>query len=187
MYRTKMASAAIASLIAGAMSFWAAPASAVVVTDPTDTYTVNGSFTNQIDPTITGTLTVDLKTDQITAASISTGGGFGTFTTIGLQGSLGPNYFVDLTNSSPFTFFLVLDTSSTLFGGQTTTIDPISDFTVFGFPCVTCGSFTGELTVQPTGLQTAVPEPSTWAMIILGFLGIGLIARRRPNTTLRLA
>ena len=27
----------------------------------------------------------------------------------------------------------------------------------------------------------AVPEPSTWAMMILGFLGIGFLARRRRN------
>jgi hypothetical protein len=34
----------------------------------------------------------------------------------------------------------------------------------------------------------AVPEPSTWAMMILGFLGIGLMAyRRRTSSTLRLS
>jgi outer membrane lipase/esterase len=33
-------------------------------------------------------------------------------------------------------------------------------------------------------LQGAVPEPSTWAMMILGFAGIGLLAYRRRNTAL---
>jgi PEP-CTERM motif len=33
----------------------------------------------------------------------------------------------------------------------------------------------------------AVPEPATWAMMILGFLGVGLLAYRRKNGTLRLA
>jgi hypothetical protein len=28
---------------------------------------------------------------------------------------------------------------------------------------------------------TAVPEPSTWAMLILGFCGLGFLARRRKN------
>jgi hypothetical protein len=28
---------------------------------------------------------------------------------------------------------------------------------------------------------TAVPEPSTWAMMILGFAGIGVLAYRRNN------
>jgi hypothetical protein len=32
---------------------------------------------------------------------------------------------------------------------------------------------------------SAVPEPSTWAMMILGFAGIGFMAyRRRPNPAL---
>jgi len=37
-------------------------------------------------------------------------------------------------------------------------------------------------------LQTAVPEPSTWAMMILGFAGVGFLAYRRRNqgTVLRL-
>jgi hypothetical protein len=30
----------------------------------------------------------------------------------------------------------------------------------------------------------AVPEPSTWAMMILGFLGVGIMAYRRNNKTL---
>jgi hypothetical protein len=33
-------------------------------------------------------------------------------------------------------------------------------------------------------VATAVPEPSTWAMMILGFLGIGFIACRRKNQSL---
>jgi hypothetical protein len=33
------------------------------------------------------------------------------------------------------------------------------------------------------GITAAVPEPSTWAMMILGFLGVGLMSRRRRNTT----
>jgi hypothetical protein len=36
---------------------------------------------------------------------------------------------------------------------------------------------TGSITVQISG----VPEPSTWAMMILGFLGVGFVAYRRKN------
>lgn len=37
-------------------------------------------------------------------------------------------------------------------------------------------------------LTTDVPEPSTWAMMVLGFLGLGVMAyRRRANTAFRLA
>lgn len=32
---------------------------------------------------------------------------------------------------------------------------------------------------------TAVPEPATWAMMLLGFAGIGLTVRRRPVVALR--
>jgi PEP-CTERM motif len=185
MFKVRMAAAAA---IAGAMSFWAIPASAVTI-DPTDTYTVSGSYTVGFDPSITGTLTVDLKTDTVTAANINTGssqsGGFGTFTTISNQGTdpfNNKDYFVDLTNSSGESFFLVLDTTSTLFGGKTTTIDPSSDFfNRFGGPCGSCDNFTGSLVVQ------AVPEPSTWAMIVLGFLGVGFVACRRTTPGLQLA
>ena len=34
-----------------------------------------------------------------------------------------------------------------------------------------------------TGLQSAVPEPSTWAMLILGFAGIGFMGYRRTRIT----
>ena len=34
---------------------------------------------------------------------------------------------------------------------------------------------------------TAVPEPSTWAMMILGFAGVGFLAHRRRKQALQLA
>jgi hypothetical protein len=37
------------------------------------------------------------------------------------------------------------------------------------------------------GFTAAVPEPSTWAMMILGFFGIGFSAYRRKQRVLRLA
>jgi len=36
-------------------------------------------------------------------------------------------------------------------------------------------------------IAAAVPEPSTWAMMILGFCGLGFMAYRRKNSALRLA
>jgi hypothetical protein len=180
-----------------AASLWTAPTSAAVVLD---TYTVNGSYTNSIDPAITGTLTVNLMTDKITAADIKTGsifsGGFGEFTTITGQGSLGgpgkgQDYMVDLTNGAGVSLVLVLDTRSTLFGGQTTTIDGRSDFFFGLIPCFTCSDFTGSLAISSDpGSSTvagAVPEPSTWAMMILGFLGVGFLAYRNRGKALRLA
>jgi hypothetical protein len=37
------------------------------------------------------------------------------------------------------------------------------------------------------GAVAPVPEPSTWAMMILGFLGLGFLAYRRSGSTLRIA
>jgi hypothetical protein len=35
--------------------------------------------------------------------------------------------------------------------------------------------------LEPTNLTSPVPEPSTWAMMILGFLGVGFVAYRRKS------
>jgi PEP-CTERM motif len=37
------------------------------------------------------------------------------------------------------------------------------------------------------GPVAAAPEPSTWAMMILGFLGLGFLAHRRKNSAIRFA
>jgi PEP-CTERM motif len=43
----------------------------------------------------------------------------------------------------------------------------------------TCGNCTADFTVAITSAVGAVPEPSTWAMMILGFAGIGFMAYRQ--------
>jgi hypothetical protein len=48
--------------------------------------------------------------------------------------------------------------------------------------------FLGEdLSVNYQAVLGGVPEPSTWAMMILGFFGLGFMAYRRKNGALRLA
>ena len=42
-------------------------------------------------------------------------------------------------------------------------------------------------TITSSEEVTAVPEPSTWAMMILGFCGIGFMTYRRKNGVIRLA
>ena len=54
-----------------------------------------------------------------------------------------------------------------------------------GFPVATPGAGNfgdAQLTVAVTG----VPEPTTWALLILGFVGIGVLSRRRKNGAFRL-
>jgi hypothetical protein len=199
MVRGRVACAAVAMIVAMAVSFSVVPASATVA-DVTDTYTVTGSYFNFIDPTITGTLTIDLTIDKVTSANINTGssssGGFGTFTLITGQGGFGPggrDYIVDLNNGAGITLALVLDTRSTLFGGSPTTIDPRSDFifnSIFGpIPCFTCIDFQGSIAVSSSGaglggVAGGVPEASTWAMMILGFFGLGCFAHCRKQSRL---
>jgi hypothetical protein len=49
------------------------------------------------------------------------------------------------------------------------------------------GNFTGTMTPITTEVA-AVPEPSTWAMMILGFMGMGVMAyRRKSRSTFRFA
>jgi PEP-CTERM motif len=43
------------------------------------------------------------------------------------------------------------------------------------------------VTSRGTVAISAVPEPSTWAMMILGFFGVGFLAYRQKNGALRLA
>jgi hypothetical protein len=40
----------------------------------------------------------------------------------------------------------------------------------------------GELFTEVEGLPSPVPEPSTWAMMVLGFLGLGFAGYRRVRT-----
>jgi len=73
-----------------------------------------------------------------------------------------------------------LDYSDRLFDGVLNTTD--NSYTQQGFDVRTDGTFT-------TGAIGAVPEPSTWAMMILGFCGLGFMAYRREQNgpALRLA
>jgi hypothetical protein len=53
-------------------------------------------------------------------------------------------------------------------------------------PCDSCTvDFMAQFSVP--GLQGGVPEPATWAMMLLGFCGIAFQMRRRRNTAVRIA
>ena len=41
--------------------------------------------------------------------------------------------------------------------------------------------------MNATAVAEAAPEPSTWAMMILGFLGLGFLAYRRKDGAIRFA
>jgi hypothetical protein len=47
------------------------------------------------------------------------------------------------------------------------------------YECNNCSPF--RAITGGEAISSAVPEPSTWAMMILGFTGVGLLAYRRRN------
>jgi len=50
-----------------------------------------------------------------------------------------------------------------------------------------CLVYPQNVTASPGFLSPAVPEPSAWAMMILGFFGVGFMAYRRRNQNAALA
>ncbi len=85
------------------------------------------------------------------------------------SGTGGPTQNVsDPTQSGVFT--------GTLVAGDTYTIG------LNGNPNIqTAGNLTGHMNGDFSWSISAVPEPSTWAMLILGFAGMGMLAYRRRN------
>ena len=57
----------------------------------------------------------------------------------------------------------------------------------FGFFVNSIDALEGRADIAVTGITAAVPEPSTWAMIILGFAGVGFVAYRRKRNGSALA
>jgi PEP-CTERM motif len=174
--RGKFVMAALSGVV---MAISAVPAKALQVVT-TYNYDVNGLYTNLIDPPFFGTLTVDATLQTVISASIDFGSPFGSFSDILSQQDSSGKYTLVLDNAN-WDFNLVLDTTASLFGGQATTIDGLSNFTTVGCrsPCAALGQpISGDLTIA------AVPEPSTWAMMILGFLGIGTMTYRRRKSAM---
>jgi PEP-CTERM motif len=180
MSSVKFKAFATALFVTAGIAFSSAASATIMVTSFDYTIT-NGGYTNLSDPPITGTIDVTtVPSDGVVSANI-VAGTFGTFTNVVSGSNFGSDYLVVLSNSN-YQFDLVLDTKSSLFNGTGATIDSAqSYFTPNGFPCfdsVLCASgapFTGTLTIS------AVPEPSTWAMMILGFAGVGFMAYRRKS------
>ena len=90
----------------------------------------------------------------------------------------------------------VVPTLWTDFYNPTAGVMPASVTTNFGYKCIAGDFCNGFLYVNSTdGIQIAnstvslvdlsttpaVPEPSTWAMLLLGFAGIGFMAYRRKR------
>ena len=113
--------------------------------------------------------------------------------TIDFTNDLAGNYWVSLTTSTPELLFTALTiTPITGSGSITYAGPPTSAITLlpgslgvgsynlsFSGNSPTGGTESGNLT-----FRMAVPEPSTWGMMLLGFAGIGFAMRRRPRPVL---
>jgi hypothetical protein len=117
-----------------------------------------------------------------------------TFTaTIDFSNDLAGNYWVSLNTSTPDLLFTALTItpitgsgSITYVGGPTSAITLLAGSLGVGSYHLTFsgnspsgGAEAGSLT-----FRTAVPEPGTWALMLLGFGGIGLALRRRRRPAL---
>jgi hypothetical protein len=165
---------------------------------------------------ITGGVSVDVKlTDPLTESFVTTGGhttfAFNLSPHAGITdaniGNLTPSASFTVLSPAPGSFpdpsygpFLYGITCSACTGGSVHTPGPL-DFTisgittqnflnvdgyVFAADLLGLGGGTGAVAGDP--LVASVPEPATWAMMMLGFLGVGFMAyRRKSQTSFRLA
>ena len=156
----------------------------VTVTDITDGVSVDVTLTNGATFVTTGgghesfALNLSVGTLASTAFSVTTAG----FQVDGAQSPPASGNFTNGLGSTAGT------------GGSNSVPGPL-DFTITGvttadfiannlgffFAADLLTSTTGEVGATSTVI-TAVPEPSTWAMLILGFAGIGFMAYRRRNS-----
>jgi hypothetical protein len=134
----------------------------------------DGSYSPVIsgDPGIlTGTFTFDATTVQITSAAVQLSGYALPLTDISFQGSQGLNsdYLFRIVNNEG-RFGGGLDTLSLLLNGLPVKINPDSIIQIGpdSLPAV-----------QGTFFAATVPEPSTWAMLLIGFAGIGFAGYRK--------
>ncbi len=165
-YLATSAAAALAVCIA------AAPASAVeVVLENGGDGELSGEFGMTVSTAgaFTRLFTFFLPESGFTGATISTIGSARNnidFTSVTLNGQA---FSLSGPGVAEFGF---IDALATMSGQQTLTVNGISGGN---------GSFAGTIAFQP-GVMGAVPEPSTWAFMLLGFGAIGYGMRRRKQT-----
>ncbi len=153
-------------------------------------FQVSGAFTNA--GTYSGTLSIDMTSGQIAAADITLPGY--EFNGSIFQGadyqSIPATYFVQVFQSVGDIFLqlafttpgatpgsLIGFTNGSIFS-ESVFSDTLGDIDTTYL--VNHGVITGSVGTV-TAIAAAVPEPSTWAMMALGFAGVGFMAYRRKS------
>lgn len=157
--------------------------------DTIDTFSVSDQLVSASISlaTITGDLAIDVTTGEVSRANISV--------VVGANPSINLtsfNQFVDTANSGVNVLIqdggdldldIYTNTSNGLFpstfvGGSV--IFGLDTFFLSGGSILFTSFGAGTLTFESSlDTVTAVPEPSTWAMLLLGFIGIGFMAVRK--------
>jgi hypothetical protein len=191
-------------LIALALLLILTPARAdIIAVDFTVAGTWFGTGTNtppfglSTNPSLNGEVVIDTTKTGVAAfvgLDWVTGTRAWTLSDIAPDGALGAQPAVSYYSNGVFQNFSLLFTNqgsgNYVFSGDwggppqsvagTASITDTDDGHYYSYSCNACARITGVREVS------AVPEPSTWAMMILGFLGLGFLAYRRKGS-LRIA
>jgi hypothetical protein len=169
-------------LVAAALVFAPAAASAAItVFDVTGTAqnvsgVALGTCASNATCNFSGTLGMDVALGALLTVDITFPGLSGPFNTLGPQNSAPPNGWT-FTAGNGFDD-LTLDFTTTPTPGS---LVGFAGGTITGLQVDERVTMNGTLllyTVQSGGSITAVPEPATWAMMLLGFAGLGFAFRR---------
>ena len=188
------------SLIAGDMLVAAPPAFATLITY--ELVGVTATQPNGLIDTLSGTFTIDTNSSSyVTNSQLFDNGNSGLVqpATYSISSGDAPSelHFFNLSD----TFMIDIDFSPVLGTNNPAPIDLINYYNAYPTGCptgvgcqygsggpfsfissATGTSVTGEaVPIAFSPSPSAVPEPSTWAMMILGFLGLGWMAYRRKT------
>jgi hypothetical protein len=162
------------------MSFAAAaPASAAPIV-----YNISGGMFAD-GTAFTGGFTYETSNNSISAFDVNTNAGVlpafhyvdansGAY----VGGGAGPNNFITIADTG--TRYFNFSFASSLATGASQSISTSSSY-----ECNNCGTF--RRVTAGTVSTGAVPEPATWAMMILGMGAVGFAMRRKSNVTTRVA
>jgi hypothetical protein len=171
-----------ALLLGAAMALPLTSASAAIYDySGSGTYT---DFQSGLSETFSASFVFDTASDMVTSAAISSP--LGEFDTIlptktGDAGGVFSLFVGTGTITSPFFSLFLIDPAAMLLGQPVTLNEDSEIIQLF----TTQGPALG---VNLTGTFTAaVPEPSTWAMMLLGFAGLGFMAYRKKSKSASMA
>ena len=173
------------ALLAASMLFAAAPAAAQDILTVTYDGTVSGtSAGSPFDGTTTFTGTADYAdaNDDGNFAFSNFTASFGgtTYTVLDARGQLLGNVFNVLTGNTLFTSFTFAP--GTNFALNTPLAATLGQGGVFTTsPDIGPIQITGGAGIVNSSIAAAVPEPSTWAMMLFGFGAMGVALRRRKR------